>query len=655
MRALLALVVFTGGAMAQEPAPGLKLTVESVADGVAHSQRVRLLALHVERRESPAPFLAPGMFRAKFAGTLPVPVRDKYRFQATGKGTFELRVNGEVALQGQLVPGNTVESAAVRLKKGDNEVVATIESSALGEATLRLHWSLEGAFGWEPVAPGLWRCADDADLQRGALLAEGQTLFAARRCAHCHAPARALGESAYGELAVMGPDLRTAGARLSPAWVTEWLQDPRKLRSDVRMPRLPGLGAVEAEHMAAWLASAGAPAAAVSFTAQQADQGAVRFRELGCIACHQAPGDTAAAEGRIELRNVAAKWRSKGLVEWLLNPRSQHPDSRMPDFALHDEDAAALAAFLLRGREGEPATVRGGDAVLGKQLAAKAGCVRCHAADTADATTFAPLQSLDPQKGCLADAPASAPDHGLTAWQRAALRAYLPHAQDAPFRRSPADFAARQIRELRCTACHGFDGLPSAWAGFAHPSGKEPPARTEDPVAQGVPALTWAGARLQPSWLERFVTGKAPSPRPWLTARMPRFHHDGPAVVQGVARQHGYAFQDEPPGPADGLLAVQGARLVKKAEGFGCVDCHAIGNTPAQQVFEREGVNLQLAGSRVRHEYFRRWMLDAPRIDADSRMPKWTDARGRTGLTDVLGGDAVQQFEAIWQYLQTLR
>src|SRR5262249_16240797 len=83
-----------------------------------------------------------------------------------------------------------------------------------------------------------------------------------------------------------------------------------------------------------------------------------------------------------------------------------------------------------------------------------------------------------------------------------------------------------------------------------------------------------------------------------------------------------------PPPPADPQLAAQGARLLRMGEGFSCVQCHALGSAPAEQVFEREGVNLAVAAARVRHEYFRRWLLDAPRIDAETKMPKWTDAKG---------------------------
>jgi hypothetical protein len=48
-------------------------------------------------------------------------------------------------------------------------------------------------------------------------------------------------------------------------------------------------------------------------------------------------------------------------------------------------------------------------------------------------------------------------------------------------------------------------------------------------------------------------------------------------------------------------------------------------------------------------------MADPPRIDADSRMPKYADAKGKTAFGDVLEGDAAKQFEAIWEWMLTLK
>jgi cbb3-type cytochrome oxidase cytochrome c subunit len=638
-------------APAQEHRPGLAVTWQSAIGPEVHTEGLRLLSLHVERGESPTPFLPPGMFRARFEGLLPVPMRDRYRFQILGKGTVRLRINGEVVLEQLLRPGRAVESEPVRLRKGDNEIRLELESTALGEATLRLQWS-GPEFGWEPVAPELWRCGDDAGLQRGDLLREGHRLFVERRCAHCHQTSRDRALSAFGELQHPGPDLRAAGARLGQAWTLKWLVMPRRMRADARMPALPGIGEREAADIAAFLAGLGEPAPRPAFSAEQAASGAERFRELGCVACHVTArgGD----DDRLSLADVPAKWRGAALVAFLKDPRAVHPEPRMPDFALSDADATALAAFLL-GAEGDPDRALPGDAAAGRELVAQRGCVRCHALEVADAASFAPLGTLDGARGCLAAEPADAPDHGLSDRQRDALRAFLPHAQEAPFRRAPADFAARQVESLRCTACHALDGAPSTWARIARTPGGGPPPPEEDPVAQGVPALTWLGGKLRPGWMERFITGREPSPRPWLAARMPRFGSAGADLVRGLARQHGYPDADPAEERADDLLARAGARLVRMGDGFACVQCHAIGDQPAVQAFEREGIDLRRSAARLRHDYYTRWLLDPRRIDPDSRMQKYADANGRTAFTDVLDGDARRQFEAIWHYILSLR
>ncbi len=105
----------------------------------------------------------------------------------------------------------------------------------------------------------------------------------------------------------------------------------------------------------------------------------------------------------------------------------------------------------------------------------------------------------------------------------------------------------------------------------------------------------------------------------------------------------------------DRTLAAHGERLLKMGEGFGCVQCHGLAGQAPVQAFERQGIDLQVAGRRLRHEFYRRWMADPPRIDAEARMPRYADDKGRTAFTDVLGGDAAQQFEAIWQALQARR
>ncbi len=656
----------------QDPAPaaassqgqrvqGALVTFERLGGDAAplrHTQRARLLSLAVERGETATPFLPPGLFRATWRTSVRLPARERCRFRAEGRGTVTLTINGEVVLDGLMRPGKPVASAQpARLKKGDNELVLVFESGAQGDGQVRLFWSGTD-FGFEPIFPEkLSAPAEDPDAAAGERLRTGMHLFAERRCARCHEPEeRRIGESAFAELDDAGPDLRLAGARLHRDWIAAWLKDPRRFRADATMPKL-ALSAEEADDLAAFLGGLGGAAPAPAFAAGAAARGLERFRQLGCVACHVGPGESGPAPGRIALGFVPQKWRAQALVDYLQDPRVSYPHTRMPDLRVTPDDALALAAALLAAVPAAALPKTAGDAARGKRLAQKHGCALCHALDVELADRPWPrLRTLKPERGCLAEAPgdAGAPDHGLAPEQRTALREFLPFAAAAPFRRAPLDYAQRHLHAQRCIACHALDGRPSTWARWAEArNARAPLPKDQDPIAQGVPALTWTGSKLQPSWIERFVLGDEKSPRPWLTARMPAFHRRGAAIVQGIVREHGYGAQDEPPQPADAAIAMHGERLLGEGTGFNCVACHALGDQPARQVFEREGIELLTARARLRHEYYTRWLIDPPRMDPDARMTKFADAKGKTAFTEVLDGDAARQFEAIWQHLGT--
>ena len=617
--------------------------------------RMRLFSLCVERGETPSPFLDAGLFRSTHRARVTLPVRDRHTFRIEGRGSVKLSVNGEQVLDGALRPGKALETTQpVRLKKGDNELQLVFESSAVGDGEFRLFWSGPD-FGFEPIAPERLTWPDDEQLHVDELRRRGHALFAARHCARCHEPdVRRLGESAYGELDDMGPDLRTIGARAQRSWIAAWLRDPRQFRADATMPRMRFEKDSDADDVAAWLGSLGAPLPAPAFADGRAADGEKRFVQFGCVGCHVPPGGTAGvlAPDRLPLAFVPQKWQAAALIEYLQDPRRHHGRVRMPHFSLSRDEATDLAAYLLTAQV-EPLPESRGDAENGRRVVQTLGCIDCHEVDVALGAPKAPrLPNLKDTRGCLDPAAGKAPDHRFDAEQIAALRIFLPHAEEAPFRRSPLDYAARQLRAQRCTACHALDGEPSAWARITTAMAAANPLPAElDPVAQGVPGLTWTGSKLQPSWISRFVTGEAKSPRPWLPMRMPAFHVRGAAISAGLVREHGYGSADEPPAPADAQSAIHGERLVQMGKGFGCVQCHGLGDQPPVQVFERTGIELLTARSRLRHEYYTRWLRDPTRLDPDSRMPKYADAKGRTAITDVLGGDAAKQFEAIWQYL----
>ncbi len=82
--------------------------------------------------------------------------------------------------------------------------------------------------------------------------------------------------------------------------------------------------------------------------------------------------------------------------------------------------------------------------------------------------------------------------------------------------------------------------------------------------------------------------------------------------------------------------------------------CHALKEQAATAVFEAPGVNLGNTAERVRKAWFHRWLLAPLRVDAETKMPKFSEDGVTTQITDVLGGKAAAQFEAIWQYLHSL-
>lgn len=640
-------------------APGVAVTFERVGPADAKKQvqvqRARLLSLAVERGETATPFLQPGMFRATYAATVTLPARDRCRFRIDGRGSVKFTVNDEVVLADTLRPGKPIETKdPVRLKKGANQLTVQFESTAMGDGQFRLFWS-GSDFGFEPIAPEQLSSPDSPELLAGEDRRVGMHLFAERRCARCHEFAeRRIGESAYAELDQSGPDLRQSGARLRADWIAAWLRDPRAFRADATMPKVAA-SEQECHDLAAWLVSLAPAPAALPFADDAVQQGKARFRQLGCVACHVPAGEepgTGALAARIPLHFVPAKWHAPALIEYLQDPRRFHPHVRMPNLRLSLEEASHVAAFLMA--QATPVLPESrGDAVAGKHAAQKHGCVVCHSLDLPPVDRPWPrLANCKPERGCLSDVPAAGvPDHGLSAAQRSALRAFLAHAETAPFHRSPLDYASRHVVADRCVACHALDGKPSTWAQWVAREGSTTPLPMEqDPVAQGVPALTWVGSKLQPSWIERFVLGQEKSPRPWLSARMPAFPHDGTAIAHGLVREHGYGQADELPSPPNAQIALHGERLLGQGTGFACTNCHALGDKPAAQVFEREGIELLTSRGRLRHEYYTRWLANPMRLDPDSRMPNFAPG-GKSAFTDVLGGDGAQQFEAIWQFL----
>lgn len=659
-------------AKASSDAPGLAVTFQSASG--TDARVARLAALYVPAGAPPTPFLAPGPFQAVFEGFLTVDLGTECTFLAAGRGTLEVRVNDTVALQARGEDFSRTEGTPVFLKKGRNRLVVRYSSPAEGDAFFRLSWSSQD-FPPEPVGPpAVFHDPALSALARPGLLRRGLEVLISRRCINCHDAREGAEKQAVPprpapslmDFELKGPSLKDAGSRLRPEWMARWIHDPRSFRPEATMPRFPDLEAQEAADLAAFLATLGTPLSESPGTAPEAvAQGGRLFAQLRCAGCHTRP-DRDPDPSRIPLSHVAAKWRPAALQQFLKAPARHYPWIGMPDFGLSDAEASVLAAFLLARSRSEVPPGPAGDARRGAERARARRCNACHDVPGLDGgagnlPALAEIPAEGWTRGCLAPQPAGpAPDFALTEPQRRAAAEFAAAKDPAAlYREERVEFAERQIRLLRCAACHRRDGQAELWPSVqgevkdllpakkpADPDFEEAPAE-ELPL----PSLTWAGEKLKPDWLRDFLAGKGPErPRPFLAPlRMPAFR-GADRLAEGLAASHGFAPSSEPEPAPDPELSALGRRLAGPRGFFDCLACHGIGPRAATKVFEAPGPNLKLARVRLRKDYFVRWMRAPLRLESGTKMPQFFP-EGRSPLVEVLDGDADRQIEALWQYL----
>ena len=655
-----------------EAAPALKqgLALTFTAGGKSDTRAARLVALEVPAGQPATPFLPAGPFTAKWEADIVSDMRAEFRFAAEVRGAVKVMLNGATILEGSA----RVEGAAVKLQKGANKLAVEFTSPAKGDAMLRLLWAAK-EFSWEPVPPTAFQHnTNAADLRAGKRVRAGRLLFAELRCAACHAAAALLPAKSDGlpELAQDAPQFGELGAKFNEPWLAAWINDPHAIRPHTLMPRdfadgKPGAIDQRAADLAAYFIALGVRAEGKPLDAALVPPGGALFANLGCIACHTRPdADGKNEHDRTPLAHVRAKWQAPALTEYLKDPAKNFAWSRMPHFRLSDGEAAQLTAYLFLSAKREFPAGPKGDATRGEQLLATSGCLNCHAGlPPTTAPALAVTLKAGWTKGCLAaDAVArgKAPDFAFTPAQREALAAFAASGFTSLKQDVPAELAERQIANLRCTACHARDGQASVWSQLENETA---PLQAAAPLEEGegkpiattaLPQLTWLGEKLQPAWMAQFIAGHGKDkPRPWLIARMPGFAAAADGLANGLALEHGFPLTPAPASaPAPEKVKV-GETLLGENGGFNCLQCHALGERAATAVFEAPAPNFAYARERLRKDYFDRWLLQPLRIDPETKMPRFADDDGKTPLTDFFGGKAGEQYDAIWQYLQTFK
>ena len=235
----------------------------------------------------------------------------------------------------------------------------------------------EKELGWEPMhywgnpmlpkrytEAGCYKChSGNMPLKEAETLSLGLSVFEKAGCYACHQVDR------WDDSSKPGPSLYHLASKTNKDWTYNWILDPRSFRHNTWMPHFfnkgnnsspEDLNRTEQEILAIteYLFSAATPykTADIDYAGDQ-EKGRVLVNSLGCMGCHQIQPepdpsydptvDAIRTEQGPNLIGLGSKVNREWLLGWLKNPYSYHPDTKMPNLRLSDQEAADISAYLL--------------------------------------------------------------------------------------------------------------------------------------------------------------------------------------------------------------------------------------------------------------------------------------------------------------------
>jgi mono/diheme cytochrome c family protein len=568
-------------------------------------------AFTLKENESVHPQIA-AKFTAKYEGSLKILRRAAYTFNVG---------NGRLTLDGKGV------DAAIDLDPGEHAISIGFERKS-GAARLQPTWSSD-LFLPEPIPSSVLSYKPTKDVEQQALVERGRTLVEELNCVGCH---RSGGPGLAGR---GGPDLTNVGNRVNPLWMRSWMENPHFDRGGRSMPVILTKQA-DLRDVSAYLATLKDNRRKVNeykASASKAKQGKALFENIGCANCHADQ-----LTGAMQI-----KWRSIGeLAEYLKDPTRVDRSGRMPGMGLNDDEAVALSNYLL---ETTSVWIEGGlpenpNLEHGQQLVRSVGCLNCHTIEgaagkpLAEARKFAALEKLDPAKGCLAaEVTEGAAGYKFADDARPAIAAFLTAIKTAPLVSvAPGHEFSRTVQKLNCAACHETDQ--------SKPAGEE---------VEKLPPLASVGVKLKKDWINQVLHDRKARVRFWLKTRMPEFGGAIDHVAEQALAAAGVDDAVEPSVSPTMAVTLEGQRLAgandpkKNPSGMGCVTCHSLREfKPAVAADATRGPELTLMSTRLRGDFFRRWMHEPARVQAGTAMPNF--------FTDKARDEADRTIETLWAY-----
>ena len=417
-------------------------------------------------------------------------------------------------------------------------------------------------------------------------------------CLTCHA---------VGDLGSdFAPALDSVGAKVTPSYLRQWIEDPKLYDPDTSMPSLR-LSDAEIDNVVSYLMSLQEPtpnASAESIGEIDVAEGEALVRTYGCFGCHEIPGFENESKVGADLGEFGAKMADEldfgdtvGIEHtwtgWTLgkvtDPRryqTRRIASRMPVFQINDADARALAVLL---------------------------------------------KSFQPEKYPLS---------------------YI-HNRSEKLNR--IDAGRRLVKKYNCTGCHEIEGGGGDYIDVivAHEGLNETNAKQFAP-----PTLKAEGARVYPDWLFTFL--KEPSDiRYGLKVRMPSF---GLSDDEATTLVKYFSALDDEPFPYETLEMPSATRSELRVgkqifDVLQCISCHPSQGEVIPEGSDKAGrPDLALAKERLKADWLIDWMKDPQSFQPGTAMPQaWPLVGGQhMPLEGYADDDAEKQIRLVRDYLISL-
>ncbi len=457
--------------------------------------------------------------------------------------------------------------------------------------------------------------------------ARGEKLIADRGCFGCHMidPRSDAPRDLVGTYRQFGPNLAGVGSKDSRDWIYQWILDPKKWNPDTKMPnlRLTNAEALDiAEYLSTLKAPAGFEKAALPQTdpkvlddmafyfetatktrfdaraeldrmdlhAKEVYTGEKLIAQTGCFACHKIPGFDDAKPIGTELTEEGSKAVHRldfGFVH-LPHTRQDWFRTKLHNPRIFDRDRARGWEEKLR-----MPNFRFSDWELDKVVTAVLGFQKLNASSSAKKEL---------------------------------------NGEEASIERG-----RRIVKDHNCQGCHVIEGSGGSFRSLMADTSLAPP------IIHG------EGAKVQSGWLFAFL--KAPKTgqiRPWLEVHMPTFGFTEPEL-NDLTRYFASLDRANYPFLAEGYLTdpQRWAAGRKVFEVLKCKQCHP----RSLEEMNRPGVdraslapNLQMAATRLRHDWINDWIRRPDEWMPGTRMPtnfpKGDDGKRTSPLGAILDSPA---------------